>query len=211
MTEAIATDMLRSYIDRILRLKAEQDALGEDVKEIYAEAKSNGFDKTGIGNVVSHVRQRDKKGTDAVAEANAIFALYLSAYDGTPSRAHTHAREDQAASRKAPLESPGSPIAAEGLVSDRDRYVRGHATANVGQREHGKQTALSEGAEMRPLKAAEDMTAGETAPFSPSAPDIDTQDAETPRAEPARNTEPARGEPRNHDDLEIPEFLRRYA
>lgn len=192
---AIASDMLRSYIDRILRLKAEQDDLAAGIREVYTEAKSNGFDKTAIGQVVTHVRKRDKKGEAELAEAGAIFDLYLSAYDGRPAPARARVEiieefppslpandpvvtadpdlageesvgTERAASRKAPLESPGSPTAAEGLVSGRDRYVRGHATANVGQREHGQQTASSEGAEMRPLKAAEDMTAGETAPHS---------------------------------------------
>lgn len=89
----IARDQLKSIIDRILRLKEEQDAIGEDVREVYAEAKSNGYDKTALGRVVSHLRKVAKKGAAEVAEADTIFDLYLSTYEG-PSHTHAHAREE---------------------------------------------------------------------------------------------------------------------
>jgi uncharacterized protein (UPF0335 family) len=40
----IAGDRLRSIVDRIERLEEERKALGSDIKDIYAEAKSAGFD-----------------------------------------------------------------------------------------------------------------------------------------------------------------------
>ena len=40
----IAADRLRSIIERIERLEEERKALGSDIKDIYAEAKSAGFD-----------------------------------------------------------------------------------------------------------------------------------------------------------------------
>jgi uncharacterized protein (UPF0335 family) len=40
----IAGDRLRSLVDRIERLEEERKALGSDIKDIYAEAKSAGFD-----------------------------------------------------------------------------------------------------------------------------------------------------------------------
>ncbi len=40
----IAADRLRSLIDRIERLEEERKALGSDIKDIFAEAKSAGFD-----------------------------------------------------------------------------------------------------------------------------------------------------------------------
>ncbi len=40
----IAADRLRSLVDRIERLEEERKALGNDIKDIYAEAKSAGFD-----------------------------------------------------------------------------------------------------------------------------------------------------------------------
>ena len=43
-TGGIAADRLRSIVDRIERLEEERKALGSDIKDIYAEAKSAGFD-----------------------------------------------------------------------------------------------------------------------------------------------------------------------
>jgi uncharacterized protein (UPF0335 family) len=40
----VAGDRLRSIVDRIERLEEERKALGSDIKDIYAEAKSAGFD-----------------------------------------------------------------------------------------------------------------------------------------------------------------------
>ena len=40
----IAGDTLRSYIERIERLEAEKTALTADIREIFSEAKGNGFD-----------------------------------------------------------------------------------------------------------------------------------------------------------------------
>jgi uncharacterized protein (UPF0335 family) len=40
----IAGDRLRGIVDRIERLEEERKALGSDIKDIYAEAKSAGFD-----------------------------------------------------------------------------------------------------------------------------------------------------------------------
>jgi uncharacterized protein (UPF0335 family) len=40
----VAADRLRSLVERIERLEEERKALGNDIKDIYAEAKSAGFD-----------------------------------------------------------------------------------------------------------------------------------------------------------------------
>jgi len=40
----IAGDRLRSIVERIERLEEERKALGSDIKDIYSEAKSAGFD-----------------------------------------------------------------------------------------------------------------------------------------------------------------------
>ncbi|RVP96993.1 DUF2312 domain-containing protein [Sinorhizobium meliloti] len=87
-----ADAQIKAFIDRILRLKEEQDTIGEDIRDIYAEAKSMGFDKTAMGNVVAHLRKVAKKGHDTVAEQGAIFDLYLCAYEGKSSHAPAPAR-----------------------------------------------------------------------------------------------------------------------
>jgi uncharacterized protein (UPF0335 family) len=43
-TGNIAADRLKSIVDRIERLEEERKALASDIKDIYAEAKSSGFD-----------------------------------------------------------------------------------------------------------------------------------------------------------------------
>lgn len=83
---------IRAFVDRILRLKEEQDTIGEDIRYIYAEAKSMGFDKTAMGNVVAHLRKVAKKGHDTVAEQGAIFDLYLCAYESKSPHAPAPAR-----------------------------------------------------------------------------------------------------------------------
>ena len=40
----IAADRLRQFIERIERLEQERQALGADIREVYAEAKAVGFD-----------------------------------------------------------------------------------------------------------------------------------------------------------------------
>lgn len=86
-----ADAQLKSIVDRVLRLKEEQDELAIEIREIYAEAKSNGYDKTALGQVVSHLRKVEKVGRDAVTERETMFDLYLTSYEtGTTLATHTH-------------------------------------------------------------------------------------------------------------------------
>ena len=88
-----AEGQIKAFIDRILRLKEEQDVIGDDIRDIYAEAKGMGFDKTAMGNVVAHLRKVAKKGSETVAEQGAIFDIYLAAYEGH-ARAPARVREN---------------------------------------------------------------------------------------------------------------------
>lgn len=87
---ASADQQLASFIDRILRLREEIDGIQQDVKEVYAEARSMGFDKTAMGALVSELRKASKDASKA-QEAAAILDLYREAYHRAAS--HTHARE----------------------------------------------------------------------------------------------------------------------
>lgn len=40
----VAADQLRSYIERIERLEEEKKSIGDDIRDVFAEAKGNGFD-----------------------------------------------------------------------------------------------------------------------------------------------------------------------
>jgi uncharacterized protein (UPF0335 family) len=71
----IAADRLRSIIDRIERLEEERKALGGDIKDIYAEAKSAGFDVKVVRQLIS-IR---KKEPAEVEEQETLLDLYKRA------------------------------------------------------------------------------------------------------------------------------------
>lgn len=54
----IAADRLRSMVERIERIEEERKALASDVKDIYAEAKSAGFDVKVVRQIVA-LRKRE--------------------------------------------------------------------------------------------------------------------------------------------------------
>ncbi|MCB1486716.1 MAG: DUF2312 domain-containing protein [Bauldia sp.] len=74
-TGGIAADQIRSIIERIERLEEEKQALADDIKEVYAEAKANGFD-TKILRQVVRIRKQD---TAERQEQEALLDLYLHA------------------------------------------------------------------------------------------------------------------------------------
>jgi uncharacterized protein (UPF0335 family) len=68
----IAGDQLRSYIERVERLEEEKTALSADIKEVFAEAKANGFDVPTMRRVLK-LRKMDK---DARDEIETLLDLY---------------------------------------------------------------------------------------------------------------------------------------
>lgn len=70
-----AQGQLKSVIERIERLEHEKSEISEQVKEVYAEAAGNGFDKRVIRKVVA-LRKIDRAKR---AELDSILDLYLSA------------------------------------------------------------------------------------------------------------------------------------
>jgi uncharacterized protein (UPF0335 family) len=70
-----AKGQLRSLVERIERLEEEKRALAGDIKEVYGEAKANGFD-TKILRKVLMIRRKDR---DERAEEQAMLDLYLGA------------------------------------------------------------------------------------------------------------------------------------
>ncbi len=76
----IASDQLRAFVERIERLEEEKKALSDDIKEIYAEAKGNGFDTKVLRQVV-RIRKQDQHER---AEQEAILDLYMHALGMLP-------------------------------------------------------------------------------------------------------------------------------
>lgn len=71
----IAVDRMRSIIERIERLEEERKALGSDIKDIYAEAKSAGFEVKVLKQIIS-IR---KKEPAEVEEQEVLLSLYRRA------------------------------------------------------------------------------------------------------------------------------------
>lgn len=61
--ETVAADRLRSLVERIERLREEQKALADDIKDIYQEAKSAGFDVKVLRQLIS-IRTKDANEVD---------------------------------------------------------------------------------------------------------------------------------------------------
>lgn len=74
-TTSIARDQLRSIVERIERLEEEKQTIADDIKEVYGEAKGNGFDVKTLRQVV-RLRKQDR---EERAEQEAMLDLYLHA------------------------------------------------------------------------------------------------------------------------------------
>jgi uncharacterized protein (UPF0335 family) len=80
----IAADQLRSIVERVERLHEERAALGADIKDVFAEARSNGFDVPALKAVIAK-RRKDAAELD---EFQTMVELYEHALGmATPARA----------------------------------------------------------------------------------------------------------------------------
>lgn len=70
-----AQQQLKSIIERIEKLEAEKAEIAEEIKEVYAEAKGNGYDVPTLRKVV-RLRKKDAAKRQ---EEEAILDLYMSA------------------------------------------------------------------------------------------------------------------------------------
>jgi uncharacterized protein (UPF0335 family) len=74
-TEAVAATKLKSFVERIERLEAEKTEMLADIREVYAEAKGNGFDTKIMRQVI---RLRKMESADR-QEQDALLDLYRQA------------------------------------------------------------------------------------------------------------------------------------
>ncbi len=68
-------DQLLSIVQRIERLEEEKKTINDDIKEVYSEAKANGYNTKILRKVIA-IRKRD---ADERKEEEAILELYLEA------------------------------------------------------------------------------------------------------------------------------------
>ena len=76
----VAGDQLRAFVERIEHVEEEIKALTEDKKDIYAEAKGQGFDVKILREVV-RIRKKDQKERD---EQESLLDVYLHAIATAP-------------------------------------------------------------------------------------------------------------------------------
>ena len=79
MDDPVQGDQLKSIVERIERLEEEKKTIADDIKDVYAEAKGNGYDVKVLRKVVA-LRKRD---LDERKEEEAILDLYLQAVGET--------------------------------------------------------------------------------------------------------------------------------
>ena len=79
-TTTVAAGQLKSIIERVERLEEEKRQVADQIKEVYGEAKANGFDARTIRKVVSLRR----KPAEEREEEEALLDLYLSALGMLP-------------------------------------------------------------------------------------------------------------------------------
>ncbi len=70
-----AGDRLKSFVERIERLEEEKKALADDIKEVFAEAKSAGFDVKILRQVI-RLRKMDANDRNEMEE---VLAIYMRA------------------------------------------------------------------------------------------------------------------------------------
>ncbi len=71
----VAGDQLRAIVERIERLEEEKQGIADDIKDVYAEAKANGFD----AKVLRQIVRLRKQEPNERQEYEAILDLYMQA------------------------------------------------------------------------------------------------------------------------------------
>ena len=72
---SIAADQLRLFIERIERLEEEKKGISDDIRDVYSEAKSQGYD----AKIMRQIVRLRKMTNDDRAEMEAVLETYKSA------------------------------------------------------------------------------------------------------------------------------------
>ena len=75
MSDTIAADQLRLFIERIERLEEEKKGMADDIRDVYSEAKGQGYD-TKTMRAIIRLRKMEK---DARYEAEYLLDTYKAA------------------------------------------------------------------------------------------------------------------------------------
>ncbi|RYE59952.1 MAG: DUF2312 domain-containing protein [Oxalobacteraceae bacterium] len=72
---SFAKDQLKAIIERIERLEEEKKTISDDIKDVYAEAKGNGFDTKALRTII-RMRKQD---ANERQEEETILEVYMQA------------------------------------------------------------------------------------------------------------------------------------
>jgi uncharacterized protein (UPF0335 family) len=75
MSNSVDAGHLRAFIERIERLEEDKRTIAGDIKEVYAEAKANGYDAKVMRKIVS-LRRMDR---EKRKEEEEMLDIYLNA------------------------------------------------------------------------------------------------------------------------------------
>lgn len=73
--DLVGAERLRSFVERVERLEEEKAEIAEQIKEVFAEIKAEGYDTAAIRAIL----KRRKQDPDKLAEQEEVLQLYLSA------------------------------------------------------------------------------------------------------------------------------------
>lgn len=86
------SDQLRSIYARWQNLEADKAAISEDLKELFAEAKGNGYDSKALRIAFRLKASAEGPKAAEVAETASLVETYIAALDGTLIATHAHPR-----------------------------------------------------------------------------------------------------------------------
>jgi uncharacterized protein (UPF0335 family) len=164
---------LRQTMQRLMSIHDEIDEKKLDLKAVYADAKSAGFDKAALGLAIREIRGRAKAETPAAEERAAIVELYVSAFDNAP-RTYVHVPAREAATNSK-IATPGLSTAVQSEAAAGESPDQGSAASAAGDGAHSSAHAdqfvtspgQGEGAPMPvdPLPAADEPIASARKPY----------------------------------------------
>lgn len=90
--EVISSGQLRQYIEKVERLEEEKAELMEAIREVFGEAKGNGFDV----KIMKQVLKMRKMKQEELMEQEELLTLYLQALGMVPADKTSGAIEEAA-------------------------------------------------------------------------------------------------------------------
>lgn len=71
----VAAEELRSFVERVEKLESNKQAITDDIKDVYGEAKGRGYDTKAIRTIV----KLRKKDTNERLEEDSVLETYMGA------------------------------------------------------------------------------------------------------------------------------------